>query len=338
MRRDENLSVRRAVRRSRLRALDACLESLESASERGQELVPENVAVRVSTLVPGVSVGIRIRDALGLVFEAQQSALRSDHLVDSRGTRDSDVTSARFGARLDVVGARLITDRIKQGLANASLLLIEAHERCAWRALGYRTWELYSRQEFGLSRSRSYELLDHGRVVRALMTAARVDGLPEVSAFASRQIKARLSEAVATIATRVASEPGEPEARKIVLDVVSAMRAELTSPGTNSRPSMPSADVAFDVSPSPPRMVLERPEMAALHFVVDALTGIVDPEALLEHVTESDLVYLERLREAADKLAMLAHVWERVRSTNAMVPRLKDICPEFQTNQASIAG
>jgi hypothetical protein len=51
-------------------------------------------------------------------------------------------------------------------------LILEAHDRRAWQALGYSTWEQYVKEEFDLSRSRSYQLLDQARVVQILRDAA----------------------------------------------------------------------------------------------------------------------------------------------------------------------
>jgi hypothetical protein len=50
-------------------------------------------------------------------------------------------------------------------------LILEAHDRRAWQALGYPTWQQYVKKEFNLSRSRSYQLLDRARVQQALLAA-----------------------------------------------------------------------------------------------------------------------------------------------------------------------
>src|SRR5919106_4677116 len=68
--------------------------------------------------------------------------------------------------------ARELTNRIKTGLEGifdqiyeVEQLLLEAHNRRAWQALGYKTWEEYVKTEFDLSRRRSYQLLDQARVI-----------------------------------------------------------------------------------------------------------------------------------------------------------------------------
>src|SRR5689334_19752409 len=63
--------------RTRIRQLDGCLDHLESASERGVKRVPASLAQRVSGLVPGVSAGQPVAQAIELVFQAQEAAQRS---------------------------------------------------------------------------------------------------------------------------------------------------------------------------------------------------------------------------------------------------------------------
>jgi hypothetical protein len=50
-------------------------------------------------------------------------------------------------------------------------LILEAHDRRAWQALGYPTWQAYVKKEFNLSRSRSYQLLDRAKVHQVLLAA-----------------------------------------------------------------------------------------------------------------------------------------------------------------------
>lgn len=55
-------------------------------------------------------------------------------------------------------------------------LLLQAYERGAHTALGYSSWGEYFEAEFGGRKTRAYELLDAGRVVRAIETHS---GIPE---------------------------------------------------------------------------------------------------------------------------------------------------------------
>jgi hypothetical protein len=73
--------------------------------------------------------------------------------------------------RCDAAEARELTEQIKGSVEKTWRLLLNAHEWNAWAALGYDTWESYVRAEFGIGRSRSYQLLDQGRVVREIEAA-----------------------------------------------------------------------------------------------------------------------------------------------------------------------
>lgn len=64
--------------------------------------------------------------------------------------------------------ARLLTSEITKTTNRLWLLVTEAHDRSAHFALGYETWDEYVRAELGMSRSRSYQLLDTGHVMREL--------------------------------------------------------------------------------------------------------------------------------------------------------------------------
>lgn len=89
---------------------------------------------------------------------------------------DSTVTGSlalavETGAFLSRDEARDLTERIKASVQQVWDLLVEAHERRAWVALGYGTWAEYVKQEFGVSKAYSYRLLDHGYLVREIQEA-----------------------------------------------------------------------------------------------------------------------------------------------------------------------
>lgn len=113
------------------------------------------------------------------------------------------------------VEARELTDRIKAAVEQVWALLLEAHERRAWAALGYQTWEEYVRGEFHMSRRRSYEILDQGRVIRAIEGATGVrNSAQEVTPYAAEEVKPVLPEVVDSVRERVAELP-EPESERV---------------------------------------------------------------------------------------------------------------------------
>jgi hypothetical protein len=75
---------------------------------------------------------------------------------------------ARTAARLSTEEARVLTEEIKERAEELWHKLLEAYERGAHTSLGYSSWGAYFEAEFGGHQSRGYQLIDAGRVVRAL--------------------------------------------------------------------------------------------------------------------------------------------------------------------------
>lgn len=64
--------------------------------------------------------------------------------------------------------AQELTDRIRETTTELWDLLTEAHERHAWKALGYRSWSAYVTGEFDMSRGQAYRLLHHSAIRKEL--------------------------------------------------------------------------------------------------------------------------------------------------------------------------
>jgi hypothetical protein len=95
--------------------------------------------------------------------------------------------------------ARLITDRIKERVVEAWELLVEAHERQAHLALGYKSWKEYVRLEFEMSESNSYRLLDQGHVIKALEEVTPACGSPVVTQRQAEAVKDHLDAVVDSV-------------------------------------------------------------------------------------------------------------------------------------------
>lgn len=219
--------------RTRLRVLDACLFEFEEANERGENRVSAALAGRLRPHLPWLAPGMLLSDAIEAVFDDQSQFLRTDQAdSDSEPLNGSAMASGPTELILDPIDAeraRALTDRIKGEMHWVCVLLLEAHDRRAWLALGYPTWERYVREEFSLSRSRSYELLDQGRVVTRIQAAAGLGELPEISAYAAGEIKSMLPDVVDEIRRRL-PEGGSPEVvRRIVSEVVKTTRHQLAA-------------------------------------------------------------------------------------------------------------
>src|ERR1700730_18013897 len=124
---------------------------------------------------------------------------------------------------IDEAEARLLTERIRTATRQVCLLLMEVHERRAWVALGYSSWEHYVQREFNISSSRSYELLDQARVVLELRRSAGIQVVPDVSAYVAVQIKPRLQQLTESIRERVSGAP-QTDAIGIVSELVEEHR------------------------------------------------------------------------------------------------------------------
>jgi hypothetical protein len=190
--------------RHRLRALDQCLNELEEASALGCRVVTPQLAARVSAWIrldPGMSMAL----ALDRVFQCQRECMsgveRVSNAVPVSPIRHVPPVAPSRPDRpaLTTDEAKSITAQIKNASGDAGRLLLEAHDRRAWRALGYHSWHKYVRDELSLSRSRSYELLDQARVIAALETATGMSRIPDVPVYAAAQLKPRLGAIVADI-------------------------------------------------------------------------------------------------------------------------------------------
>jgi hypothetical protein len=209
--------VERNSDRERLKLLDGCLQELEDAHEADLRTVPDRVAARVRAHVPAVLPGMPIPDAINLVLNEQEPYMNgAGAALIVRLHHDNEHP-------LDEVGARDLTEKIKGATRQVCMLLFEAHRRRAWQALGYTSWDQYVLSEFGLSRTRSYELLDQGRVIGAIMAAADISGIPDISAYAAGQIKPFLPEVIDSVRRETTGLP-ETQAMVTISRLVSERR------------------------------------------------------------------------------------------------------------------
>lgn len=67
--------------------------------------------------------------------------------------------------------ARALTTEIQHVTVRTWLLVAEAHERKAWKALGYSSWKQYVTEELRMSEPRSFQLLDQAKIMQELTRA-----------------------------------------------------------------------------------------------------------------------------------------------------------------------
>lgn len=88
--------------------------------------------------------------------------------------------------------AREITDAIRAAATATYVLLAQAHEGKAYKALGYDTWADYVREEFDITASRSYQLLDLSKVVKEIESATPDHTVIKLTEAQARDIKREL--------------------------------------------------------------------------------------------------------------------------------------------------
>lgn len=201
--------------------LDRCLNAVEEAIERGENVVSVGLEDTIRPVVPAVGRGMVLAAALDHIFASQEELFSlqargevEGHLLPAGETNSSHTgwsfssneANVARGRQISEADAKDLTIRIRDGLGEFPLLLLEAHEKRAWMPLRHRSWEQYVRLEFSLSRSRSYELLDQARVVRALRLAAGTQRIPPISALAAIEIKPLLGEVVDELRRYVSAE------------------------------------------------------------------------------------------------------------------------------------
>jgi len=133
------------------------------------------------------------------------------------------------GAQLDTTPlnneqARQLTDSIRNASEVLWMLIAKAHSGKAWQALGYSSWGDYVKEEFDMSRSRAYQILDQARVIQAI-EAAVPEGTPvsPISEAVARDLKDVLEDIVPTIRER--TEGLEPnEAAAVLEEIVEEQR------------------------------------------------------------------------------------------------------------------
>jgi hypothetical protein len=300
--------------RLRIRQLDACLERLEGAHERGAVTVPDALAMVVGRYVPGLRSGMTITHAIELVMREQEPHLaysgapRPDHRREPAAPAQPDSQPFDDGRdmAIDENGARELTERIRAAAHTAHRLcslLVEAHERRAWLALGYPTWAEYVGAEFRLSRSRSYELLDHGRVLRALEAATGLSGIPDISAYAAAQIRPHLDEVTQAIRARCAGL-SRPEIARAAEQVVREIRSRHVTE-RNDRRAL-EAQRGHDL-------------LSRLYDAVHTLTQMPDVSETLRIIPPGHAHHLDGLYLASSWLTELARAWPSRQETTGIL-------------------
>ena len=288
--------------------LDACLSALEDAHERGEVSLSTALHSRLAAHIPGLVSGMRIGEALDLVFRQQEAR----HTTRTRSrTPSAPATEGQ---------ARDLTSRIKAAAQNVSVLLLEAHQKRVWLPLGYRSWEQYIRTEFGMSRSRSYELLDHGRVLEAIRAAADISDFSELPAYHVQLVRPRLAELNNAISYRLKPDMCRTEIAEVITEIVNGLkervREDKRSASLRNRVlGINRTDRAVQGEQDAIGVEGQAPEdLCRLYDLVAYLASMPQPCEVIAQIPERDSDRLRDVNRAARWLAQFSIAWHRQRN------------------------
>lgn len=149
----------------------------------------------------------------------------------------TDVDTSTGETFLDAVSARHLTTAIQVASEALFVLLERAHSGRAWASLGYDSWKTYVDQELGLSRSRSYQLLDQATVNTAIEGAAGVSLAEPITEAQARRIKPDLDGFVDEVRNRTVGLSDPARVHQVVTAMLNAVRHSDADP-LNIMPSM----------------------------------------------------------------------------------------------------
>lgn len=121
--------------------------------------------------------------------------------------------------------AKEITEAIRSAATATYILLAQAHEGKAYKALGYETWASYVKEEFEISPQRSYQLLDLSKVIKTIEGSAPEGTDVRLTEAQARDIKRELPK----ITERIVEETKDlspDEARDKISDIIDEARDE----------------------------------------------------------------------------------------------------------------
>lgn len=136
---------------------------------------------------------------------------------------DDTDTVVGFGEPLTTDEAQELTEHIRSTADVLYVLLARAHAGRAWTSLGYSTFADYVREEFDMSRSRAYQILDQHKVIAALEEALPEGTTLKISEAQARDLKSVIDEVVPAVRDATAGTSSE-EAQKITDEIVEDFR------------------------------------------------------------------------------------------------------------------
>lgn len=154
----------------------------------------------------------------------QETMLEAQALANRPRMSDEDKALLDQGA-MTKDAARELTEQIKATATATYVLIHRAHELKCWVSLGYKTWEDYVINEFDMSKSRSYQLINQAKVVEAIQEV-----VPDGTEVLLTEAQARdVEKALPRITDKLkekTKDQSPDEASQTVKDVVNDVRNE----------------------------------------------------------------------------------------------------------------
>lgn len=147
----------------------------------------------------------------------------NDPETDVIFTTDEGVEVNLSRPELTVDQARELTNHIRSTADTLYVLIARAHAGRAWAALGYNSFEGYVREEFDMSRSRAYQLLNQAKIVEAITSAAPEGTEIHITEAVARDLKSIISDVTGEVEEKTKGL-GADDAGAVIEDLIRAER------------------------------------------------------------------------------------------------------------------
>lgn len=165
-------------------------------------------------------------DILDTLSELEADEELYDDEYDEDETDDDTTQELELLGETEISGdfsegrAREITEAIRSAATATFLLLAQAHQHNAHRALGYETWADYVQTEFDMSTQRSYQLLDLSRVIDKITDVVPEGTAVRLTEAQARDIKRELPQVTESIRSAVEGGQDPDEAVSQIVDEI----------------------------------------------------------------------------------------------------------------------
>lgn len=177
------------------------------------------------------------------------------------------------------------TAKIEATAAVLCLLVKEAHDKQAWRALGYGSWAAYVDERFvgKVSRSRSYQLIAQAAVIEGLAAETGAEVSTVVDTFPEGRVRGLAAKAVTAVVRQALMDlpPSATTADRLAAadETVTRLSVTLTTTKKPRKPKPPADEGQDDKAEGEVEGEAEANDAAATrHRVVAKCRKLVDEE------------------------------------------------------------